>query len=338
MRTVKQSCALAAALLVVALMPALAAASPPLPSLALAASPATVATGGAVTLTVTSELPGATLTLSRQYAGESSFSLLRAVTTDSGGAAEVKSRPARNATYRIAFAGDVSWSPAAADAAVSVAPQVSLTASGPVYEGARVAFRVSVSPAQQAGGAVELQLRAGGAWTSVRTVSLDAHSKAAFSWVSDRKGRVRFRAVAAAGAEFATGASGTRTVVVKDPNPWHVPSGPAHYIVVDVDSYKLYYHEHGRIVRVLDCVTGKPSTPTPIGHFHIYAKDANIWGPYGPDRMRYLGLYAIHGTDEPWLLNRYPRNFSHGCTRVGNNDIRWLFARCPVGTPVWNVR
>jgi hypothetical protein len=60
-------------------------------------------------------------------------------------------------------------------------------------------------------------------------------------------------------------------------------------------------------------------------------------GPYGPRRMRYKGLFAIHGTDEPWLLSRFPRNYSHGCTRLSNAHIRWLFAHCPVGTPVWNV-
>ncbi len=53
--------------------------------------------------------------------------------------------------------------------------------------------------------------------------------------------------------------------------------------------------------------------------------------------MRYLGLYAIHGTNEPWLLKRNPRNYSHGCTRLANADITWLYSRVHVGTPVWNV-
>ena len=95
--------------------------------------------------------------------------------------------------------------------------------------------------------------------------------------------------------------------------------------------------EHGWVVRVFDCVLGRPALPTPLGHFRIYAKDPHMGGPYGPRRMRYLGLYAIHGTDEPWLLHRFPRNYSHGCTRLSDAHILWLYPRCPVGTPVWNV-
>ena len=337
MRTFKHLCVLAAVVAVLGCLPALAAASPPVPLLTLAASPAAVLAGSAVTLSVTGDLPGLSLAVSRQYAGESSFAPLRTVVSDASGAAQWGSRPARNATYRVTFVGDASWSAATAEVAVTVRPRISLSASGPIYGGSRESFKVTVAPAQP-GAEVQVQARIMGVWTQVRTVALGADSKASFKVACGKTGRWPFRALTAAGAEYAAGVSGTRTVVVKDPNPFHVPAGPAHYIVVDVFSYKLYYHEHGRIVRVLDCVTGKPPTPTPIGHFRIYPKDANIWGPYGPDRMRYLGLYAIHGTDEPWLLNRYPRNFSHGCTRLANDDIRWLFARCPVGTPVWNVR
>ena len=119
--------------------------------------------------------------------------------------------------------------------------------------------------------------------------------------------------------------------------PTACPTGPAHYIVVDRSQYKLYYMEHGILKKVFDCVLGRPSLPTPLGHFHIYAKDPHMGGPYGPRRMRYLGDYAIHGTDEPWLLDRFPRNYSHGCTRLSNAHILWLFSRVPVGTPVWNV-
>ena len=89
--------------------------------------------------------------------------------------------------------------------------------------------------------------------------------------------------------------------------------------------------------RLFKCVLGRPSLPTPRGHFKIYAKDPDMSGPYGPFRMRYLGLYAIHGTNEPWLLDRYPRNYSHGCTRLSNTNITWLYSRVHVGTPVWNV-
>ena len=72
-------------------------------------------------------------------------------------------------------------------------------------------------------------------------------------------------------------------------------------------------------------------------HFRIYAKDPHMGGPYGRRWMRYLGEYAIHGTDEPWLLGRFPRNHSHGCTRLSTAHILWLYSRVTVGTPVWNA-
>jgi hypothetical protein len=46
---------------------------------------------------------------------------------------------------------------------------------------------------------------------------------------------------------------------------------------------------------------------------------------------------TLSGTSEPWLLDRSPRNYSHGCTRLSNTNITWLYSRMHVGTPVWNV-
>jgi lipoprotein-anchoring transpeptidase ErfK/SrfK len=54
--------------------------------------------------------------------------------------------------------------------------------------------------------------------------------------------------------------------------------------------------------------------------------------------MKYSGIIGIHGTNAPQLLSRFPRAFSHGCTRLHNRDITWQYFRCPIGTPVWNVR
>ena len=46
---------------------------------------------------------------------------------------------------------------------------------------------------------------------------------------------------------------------------------------------------------------------------------------------------AIHGTNGPWLLKRFPRDFSQGCTRLSNANAIWLYDHAPTGTPVWNV-
>lgn len=307
------------------------------PSLTLTAAPAPVTAGAPVTFSVNLGVPFAALQLSSEAAGEAAFAPLPGLTSDATGVASFTARPQLTTTYRVAFAGDASWAATSAETTVPVRPRITLSATAAVYEGQRVVFRLQVSPAHH-GATVALELEQADGWAPLRQLTLSATSKASLSWPSDRRGRFRFRVKMPADAGHDAGWSAVRLVQVKDPNPYHVPTRPAHYIVVDVSQYLLYYHEHGRIVQVFRCVTGRPALPTPLGHFRIKAKDPHMSGAYGPRRMRYLGAYAIHGTSEPWLLTRFPRNYSHGCTRLSNTHIVWLYARCPVGTPVWNVR
>jgi lipoprotein-anchoring transpeptidase ErfK/SrfK len=324
--------ALAATALPVAALAAQAAA----PTLSLTASPAVCTAGQAVTLSSTIDVPGATLTVSRMRAGEDSFTVVRSITADGAGTASWTPSPLWNTTYRVAYVGDAVWDAAAAETAVSVRPRLTLTAPTWAYSGAPVKFAARVVPVHP-GATVELQRRVDGVWTAWQTLTLDQQSRATYRWRPKAVGSSSFRLAMTADADHTDGL-GTRVIVkVKDGNPYDIPVRPAHFIVADKSQYRLYYHEHGHIVRVFNCVLGKPSTPTPLGRFRIYAKDPAMSGAYGPRRMRYLGLFAIHGTNEPWLLSRFPRGYSHGCTRLANANILWLYARCPVGTQVWNV-
>ena len=321
--------------------PALAEGSPPsvrtvTPALTAAAAPDTIVAGRTATLAVHFELPAAVLTLSRMRPGETDFTVVRTIVTGANGSVELDVSPKRTAAYRVEFAGDATWDAAVAETMVSVRPRLALTATSPVYEGWKVAFVAKVVP-DHPGATVDVQRLVDGTWTWWRTLTLTDRSRAVCRWVSDERGSVAFRLVMAADADHIDGTGAKRVALVKDPNPYDVPARFARIIVVDKSQYRLYFHERGRVIRVFDCVLGKPSTPTPLGHFNIYAKDTNVGGPYGPRRMRYLRDYAIHGTDEPWLLTRFPRGYSHGCTRLANANILWLFDRCRVGTPVWNV-
>ena len=286
-------------------------------------------------------VPGAALQVGRKYAGESEFTPLRVLTTDAEGVASWEVRLQRTVAYRVEFAGDATAAAASAEVTVSVRPRVILSTSsaGTVFTGGRVHVRVEVSPAHP-GGAVQIETwdGAAGAWRVLQSLTLGGDSRAQWEWRPQDTGRQRLRARMAADADHAAGVSTVCKLEVFDAsNPYGVPRTYPHLILIDLSQYKLYYYEHGRVVRVFDCVLGRPSLPTPRGHFHIYAKDAHMYGAYGPRRMRYLGAYAIHGTNEPWLLSRFPRNYSHGCTRLSNAHILWLFERVNVGTPVWNV-
>ena len=89
---------------------------------------------------------------------------------------------------------------------------------------------------------------------------------------------------------------------------------------------------------------GKPSTPTPTGHFWIREKfrtpvPGGLYGPvaFGSSDYSVLsdwpggGIIGIHGTSEPFLIPGRP---SHGCIRVQNRAVRRLWRLMPVGTPL----
>lgn len=308
-------------------------------ALTMTASPSLLVFDASTTLSVQGAPAGATLTLSRKRADEAEFTVVETAVADANGAASWTRTPPRSTTYRVDVAADESWPAASAEVLVGVRPRVTLQARArtPLFEDGKVRYTVTVRPAHP-GGTVQLRRRTRDGWASLGVLTLGADSRGSISLSSSKPGKLIVRAFMVADADHLVGRSGRYDVTVYDRrNPYGVPTKYPHLILVDLSQYKLYYHEHGNVIRVFDCVLGRPSLPTPRGHFKIYAKDPHMGGPYGPFRMRYLGLYAIHGTNEPWLLTKYPRNFSHGCTRLSNANITWLYARVHVGTPVWNV-
>jgi lipoprotein-anchoring transpeptidase ErfK/SrfK len=332
-----------AALVLLAGIAAVATAADPLPSpsLSLDAAPAALVCGKIVKLTAHVGLPQAPLVLSRMRAGESAYTVIATATADASGVAAWTMRPQMTTAFRVDYAGGVGGAAAQADAQVIVAPRVELLRTAPerLFMGQGARLQVQVAPSHP-GASVELQQwdKAAKAWVAQRTLTLGSASTVRTTWSAAQAGAYRLRVRMEADATHTAGESAVLHVQVFDSrNPYGVPTGPAHYIVVDRSQYKLYYMQHGILKKVFDCVLGRPSLPTPLGHFRIYAKDPHMGGAYGPRRMRYLGAYAIHGTDEPWLLDRFPRNYSHGCTRLSNAHILWLFSRVTVGTPVWNV-
>ena len=309
------------------------------PVLTLTAEPAAVTYRSTTTLTAQGAPAGATLTLSRKRAGEADFTPVDSAVADAKGVTEWTRKPPQSAVFRVDLAEGDTWAAAFAETSVGVRHKVLLAtvARKPLLQDQRVRYTVTVSPAHP-GATVQLQHWTAAGWAPLKDLTLGADSKVSVSLRAGAPGRLVVRADVAADAEHLAGHSAPWKVTVYDRrNPYGVPKKYPHLILVDLSQYKLYYHEYGNVVRVFNCVLGRPSLPTPRGHFKIYAKDPHMSGPYGPFRMRYLGLYAIHGTNEPWLLDRNPRNYSHGCTRLSNANITWLYSRVHVGTPVWNV-
>lgn len=116
------------------------------------------------------------------------------------------------------------------------------------------------------------------------------------------------------------------------------------HLVVDRSKERATLRKQGRKVWSAPVGVGKPSTPTPRGHFYVREKfrtgdSGGAYGPmaFGTSAYSVLsewpggGVIGIHGTDRPSLI---PGNPSHGCIRVRNADLKRLWKRMPVGTPI----
>ncbi len=85
----------------------------------------------------------------------------------------------------------------------------------------------------------------------------------------------------------------------------------------------------GRVRRIYTMSSGKPSTPTVIGSFRIYSKQAGTNSEGMVDASYFIGGYAIHGyADVP------PYAASHGCLRMPIPDAGDIFAWARVGERV----
>ena len=307
------------------------------PALTLVARPAIATAGDPASLLVRLGIPGATVQLSRRTALDSDFRFIGPLTTDARGVATLRALPSRTTTYRVDFAGDeTEWLPASAEVTVSLRARVSFSAADRVYRGRRARLTMTVRPAHP-GATVTVERRRDGAWAEWRTLTLGPDSRAQTTWRANGVGAWPLRVVAPADADHLDGRSRVRRVEVVKPNPYNVPLDAKGIVVVDISQYRLRFYSHGKLLKSFPCVTGRPGLPTPIGHFGIYARGMWPGGPYGARIMSYHPPCAIHGTDEPWLLTRFPRNFSHGCTRLANANAIWLYDHAPLGTPVWNV-
>jgi lipoprotein-anchoring transpeptidase ErfK/SrfK len=345
MRTGLTAAAATLICLLCVLAAAVAAAAAPAAQVTLSASPAVVVYPGSALLTGSvsnggTPVAGATVALLERAAGAPDFTATGS-TAAAGrdGVFRFSVAPSVSTDYRVAFVGDGSSVAALADTHVGVQPKVTLTDPEDPWLGDTLRLRGLVAPASPAA-AVTIERRVDGSWQPFLSGTLDSASRYAIAWTPAEFGYYRLRARVEAGAGREASASVARRVVVNRPNAHHVPLKYAQYIVIVRHRYKLYYYEHGVLVRTFIVALGRPGYRTPLGLFHIYAKRKPAGGALGACAMyyRHEGAIAIHGTNQPWLLSRpIPRDFSHGCARMHNREALWLYARVPPGTKVHNL-
>lgn len=134
-----------------------------------------------------------------------------------------------------------------------------------------------------------------------------------------------------------------------------LPDAPRRGLVINLAELRLYYFDPAGPVATFPIGIGSEGWETPVGQTRIVRKRAKpTWtppasiraerphlpayippGPNNPlgDFALDLGWpgYLIHGTNKP---DGVGRRVSHGCIRLYPEDISWLFAHVPEGTPV----
>jgi hypothetical protein len=125
--------------------------------------------------------------------------------------------------------------------------------------------------------------------------------------------------------------------------------GPLHvvYGLLVIDRSRLratLYNRSGHAIWSAPIGIGRPSLPTPVGHFYVLEKLRAIgsvtYGPFAFATSAYAptltdwpggGVVGIHGTNQPQLI---PGDPSHGCIRLRNSDITTLWHLLKIGTPI----
>ena len=127
-----------------------------------------------------------------------------------------------------------------------------------------------------------------------------------------------------------------------------VPAGSGtakRVIVVSLQDRRLALVEDGQVKKMYTVAVGKPSTPSPVGTFHIERRVKNptyqhegktvLAGPGNPVGTRWMGLsikgYGIHGTNEPRSIGKAA---SHGCIRMAKADLEEMYEMVAVGDTV----
>jgi hypothetical protein len=132
------------------------------------------------------------------------------------------------------------------------------------------------------------------------------------------------------------GAAGPQTMaaLAKAQRPTPRSNGPSGARTeVLLDRQLTLFIANDKVVRVLNVSSGKPGYETPTGQYRIERKYTKDWSvPYEvwlPWASYFVGGVAFHESSD---VPPYPA--SHGCVRVPPGDMKWLYDRIPVGTPV----
>jgi peptidoglycan hydrolase-like protein with peptidoglycan-binding domain len=119
--------------------------------------------------------------------------------------------------------------------------------------------------------------------------------------------------------------------LLKGKGKWHVrhPLDGRH-VEARLGKQLLALINGSKVVAIYHTSSGKPSTPTVRGRFHVYRKDFGTNSEGMVDSSYFIRGYAIHGyVDVPTY------NASHGCLRVPIPDALRIYNWLSIGDVVW---
>jgi lipoprotein-anchoring transpeptidase ErfK/SrfK len=130
------------------------------------------------------------------------------------------------------------------------------------------------------------------------------------------------------------------------------------YIVIDRGAFRLRFYSHLKLDKTYEIAVGMEGLETPAGLHKIEWEQENppwyvpkkAWagalagtvvppGPGDPLKARFMsfeGGAGIHGID-PSEYSSIGHDASHGCVRMRIPDVIDLYAKSPVGTPVYII-
>lgn len=122
------------------------------------------------------------------------------------------------------------------------------------------------------------------------------------------------------------------------------PAAFSKLLEVDVTTKRMYAYQNGQLVNTFLVSAGKPSTPTPLGEFHIWDQETvqTMTGPgYVQPNVHWISYFdhsgdAIHGNYWRPASVFGAINTSHGCVGIPDDQAKWVYDWAPIGTAVIN--
>jgi len=105
--------------------------------------------------------------------------------------------------------------------------------------------------------------------------------------------------------------------------------GHGRHIEGDLSRQVIALIENGRVARIYPVSSGKPSTPTILGSFHVYSKTPGTNAKGMVYSAYFIRGYATHGFSS---VPVFPA--SHGCLRLPIPDAIPVYNWIKIGTPV----